>query len=595
MRMRPWSRMSDDEGFTLLELSVAMLVIAVVVVTLVGLQISSVKSVAVARQRQTATALADQKIERLRALPYTTIQSGLLSNDPTLNSIDDTRYANGRLGGTWNEALVTSSTQSNVELVPHKQKQTLNRIDYFVYTYITKPKNADGSDSTSTVDFWLTVVSQWKSPSTGNKFKSVVVRTRATYPAGCNNDDVTHPYAGPCQPFLYGQSGRSAGSISISPADASTVPISGLAFTNASVIFSNYSSETSVEQTTSSVAKAFNSGTKIDSANTGQDATTAAADVDPGTAAATGPFNVTVPSSSAGTTQVSGTTGALSLLNAGLAGGSGVQSAVASTTAGNCQDLSGTVVNSFQACASAEVGRVGGNEADLDLTNFAGRDLPAFALAAMTPDSTAARSYSGRFLTAYNSHCTNATGDGCVAVGSSRVITSLVAGALPAGQGGDQLPNNFSGLVTGSNISDSASAETGYYSSGVNATGNAPTATGTLQYWNGNGYTSVNLGTSNTYSLPAVTANYMTNGSPAITIAMSGTLKVTAASTTTNLNGSPANCQPTACTAKAQGVGIVADVTYQIVSGNSQLAYFTVELNLGRLIANATYRAVPSA
>ena len=595
MRIRPWSRNRGDDGFTLLELTVAMLVIAVVIVTLVALQLSSMKTVAVARQRQTATALADQKLERLRALPYTTIQSGLLSSDPTLNSTDDTRYAAGRLGGTWNEALVTSSTQSNVELVPHKQKQTLNGVDYFVYTYITKPKNADGSDSTSTVDFWLTVVSQWKSPSTGNRFKSVVVRTRATYPAGCNNDDVTHPYAGPCQPFLYGQSGRSAGSISISAVDSSTAPISSLDFTNASVIFSNYSSETSVEQTTSSVAKAFNSGTKIDSANTGQDATTAAADIDPGTAAATGPFNVPVPSSSGATRQISGTSGVLSLLNTGMAAGSGVQSAVASTTAGNCQDLSGTVLNSLQACAAAQVGRVGGNEADLDLSNFAGRDLPAFALAAMTPDSTAARSYSGRFLTAYNGHCTNTTGDGCVAVGSSRLISSLVAGALPAGSGGDQLPNNFSGMVTGSNLSDSVSAETGYYTGGVNATGSAPVPTGTLQYWNGNGYTTVNLATSNTYSLPAVTASYMTNGNPAITIAMSGALKVTAASTTTTLNGSPANCQPTACTAKAQGVGIVADVTYQIMSGINQVAYFTVELNLGRLIANATYRAVPSA
>ena len=590
MRMRVRTRMSGDEGFTLLELSVAMLVIAVVIVTLVGLQISSVKTVAVARQRQAATALADQKIERLRSLPYTVIQSGLLQSDTP----SDTRVLSGRLIAPWNEALVVSSTQSNAELAPHVQPQTLNGVTYNIATYITHPKNADGSDSTSTVDFWLTVVSQWRSVSTANKFKTVVVRTRVTYPAGCNGD-VTHPYAGPCQPFLYGQSGRSTGQISITPADASTAPVSGLAFTNASVLFSNYTSQTSVEQTTSSVAKAFSSGTKIDSANTGQDATAATADIDPGTAAATGPFNVAVPTSSSGTTQISGSAGSLNLLSTGIAGGSGVQSAVASTTSGNCQDLSGTVLNTFQACASAEVGRVGGNEADLDLSSLGGRDLPAFALAAMTPDATAARSYSGRFLTAYNGHCTNTTGDGCVAVGTSRVVSSLVAGTLPAGDGGDQLPSNFSGMVTGSALSESVAAETGFYTGGVNATGSAPAPTGTLQYWNGSGYSNASLTSTNTYSLPAVNATYWRNGNPAITIAMTGVLNITAATTTTNLNGTPASCQPTACTAKAQGVGIVADVTYQIMSGNNQVAYFTVELNLGRLIANATYRAVPSA
>ena len=58
MQQRLWSRLNSDDGFTLMEIVVAMVIIAVVVVTLVGLQITSLKTVAVARQRQAATALS---------------------------------------------------------------------------------------------------------------------------------------------------------------------------------------------------------------------------------------------------------------------------------------------------------------------------------------------------------------------------------------------------------------------------------------------------------------------------------------------------------------------------------------------------------
>lgn len=592
MRTRAWSRLGGDEGFTLLELSVAMIIIAVVIVTLVGLQVSSLKTVGVARQRQAATALADQKIERMRALPYSTIQAGLLQSDLA----GDPNVVSGRLIGpsNWNEAIITSTTQSNTELVPHVSSPpvtTTNGITYQLSTYITHPKNPDGTDSASSIDFWVTVLVKWSSAATGGHFKSVAVRTRMSYPAGCNGD-VNHPYAGPCQAFLYGNAGPSAGSISITPADSSTPPVNGIPFTNASVVFSNYSSQISVEQTTSAVSKAFNSGTNVDNVVTGEDVTAAQADIDPATATTTGPNNITVPSSAASSNQISGTAGVMSLFRTGTAAGSAVQSAVAATSPGNCQDLAGTVLATNQACAASQLGRVGNNEADLDLASIAGRDLPAFALAAMQPDATASRSYSARFLAGVSGHCTNATGDGCVASGVSRSFSSFMAGGLPSGQDGDTLPSGFSGMVTGSSYADTATAETGKYSTGLAATSTAPTPTGTVRYWNGTGYTTVNLATTSNYNLGSTTATYARNGNPSVVISMSGVLKITAASTT---NATPANCQPTACTAKAQGAAVVADVTYQIMSGTSQVAYFTVELNLGRIQANATYRAVASA
>lgn len=593
MRMRLWSRVSDDEGFTLLELTVAMMIIAVVIVTLVGLQVSSLKTVAVAKQRQQATAIADQKIERLRAAPYATIQAGLLSTDPTLNATADPRISGTRLGAPWNEALVLSSNQPEPELDPHKQvlpATQYNGVTYTVYTYITHPLNADGSDSNSSIDFWLTVVVQWSSPSTHNQLKTVTERTRLAYPAGCKGS-ATHPYAGPCQPFLYGNAGRTNGGITIVPASSSAPALAGLSFNSAAEVFPNYTSQIGIEQTTSTLAKAVTAGTNVDGAATGQSTTSSAADIDPSTSTAGGPYNVSLPSASSATNTLTGSNGVLSLLQPGFAAGGALQTAVASTAAGNCQDLLGNVTATGQACAASQVPATGSNEADLDLSNIAGRDLPPMVLAGMQPASTASRSFEARFLAGFNNHCTGTSGDGCVAAGASRTITSFVAGGLPASQAGDTVPSGFSGLVTGTNYTDSASAEAGVNSAAANTSPQfAATRSGTVNYWNGSSYQSVNLSTTQTYTLGAVNAVYLSNGSPTITIAMSGTLKVTAPTVTKT---TPANCQPTACTSKTDTGSLVATVTYQITGNSGQLAYFTVTLDLGTLQATATYRAVP--
>jgi len=594
MRTRAWSRMSDDEGFTLLELTVAMMIIAVVIVTLVALQVSSLKTVAVARQRQAATALADQTIEQLRALPYTTIQSGMLASDPTLNTAADPRITStGRLGAPWNEALLTSTNQTEPLLKKHKQTPPAeNGITYTVYSYVTHPLNSDGTDSNSSVDFWLTVVVQWSSTSTGNHVKTVTERTRATYPAGCNGSP-NHPYAGPCQPFLYGNSGRTNGSITISRADSSLPALAGTSFSSAAEIFPNYTSQMNIEQTTSVLTKAISAGTNVDGAATGQSATTAAADIDPTTATASGPFNNSVPSSSGATSSLTGTSGVLSLLQPGFASGGALQAAVAATSAGNCQDLAGNVTATGQACAGSQVGAVAVNEADLDLSNVAGRDLPPMVLASTQPAATAARTFDARFLAGNNGHCVGTSGDGCVAAGASRTVTSFVAGGLPASTAGDTVPSGFSGLLTGSNYVESATAEAGVNSAAANTSPQfAATRTGTVSYWNGSSYQSVSLNTTQNYTLGPVNATYVSNGSPTINIAMTGTLKVTAP---TVVKTTPANCQPTACTSKTDTGTLVAAITYQITGPGGQLAYFTVTLDLGTLQANATYRAAASA
>src|SRR5436190_1023674 len=71
------SRLDSEEGFTLIELMLALGVILVAVIILAYTVSSSLANVAYSRQRDGANALANQTMEQLRALPFATIQAGL--------------------------------------------------------------------------------------------------------------------------------------------------------------------------------------------------------------------------------------------------------------------------------------------------------------------------------------------------------------------------------------------------------------------------------------------------------------------------------------------------------------------------------------
>src|SRR5690348_12820879 len=73
----------DDSGFTMVELIVTMVIISTVLLGLVGVQISSLVTTSAAKQRQQASALANQSMEELRALPFATVSGGLYSGDLT--------------------------------------------------------------------------------------------------------------------------------------------------------------------------------------------------------------------------------------------------------------------------------------------------------------------------------------------------------------------------------------------------------------------------------------------------------------------------------------------------------------------------------
>jgi hypothetical protein len=110
-----------------------------------------------------------------------------------------------------------------------------------------------------------------------------------------------------------------------------------------------------------------------------------------------------------------------------------------------------------------------------------------------------------------------------------------------------------------------------------------------LAYWNGTGFTSVNLATagSATYTIPQLTGQYSGTN-----IVVSGSVVVTAPSTPAT--GS-APCVTAACGVKAGSGSVLVTLTYTVFNGVTQVGGFTVKLDLGSALAQTTYKGAPSA
>src|ERR687895_777695 len=66
---------SIEEGFTLIEIMIALVVLSVGLVALAGLQISAIRGNAFSKRMTTAVSIANEKMEQLKNSPYANILS----------------------------------------------------------------------------------------------------------------------------------------------------------------------------------------------------------------------------------------------------------------------------------------------------------------------------------------------------------------------------------------------------------------------------------------------------------------------------------------------------------------------------------------
>jgi prepilin-type N-terminal cleavage/methylation domain-containing protein len=102
MKMKRRKHLSNSQGFTLLETSVAMVVMLIAVLGSVSVFVYSIRNNSGASDRELAMAVAQQKLEQLRSVSFT---------DSSLNATTGTSTSIVRAGRTY--TVVTKVTHSN--------------------------------------------------------------------------------------------------------------------------------------------------------------------------------------------------------------------------------------------------------------------------------------------------------------------------------------------------------------------------------------------------------------------------------------------------------------------------------------------------
>jgi len=350
---------------------------------MIFLFVGSLKTVTQAKQRQTATALATQTLERLRALPYDVIKVGLnkgttaFTNDPNIADKAATPRLLPGIGGI-NETLLVSTTQATAPLSDHRTVTTVEGVGYTVGVYVTQAGTTQPSYNLTALVTYSTAASQGS--------KTVIERSTAFSPSGCLST-ATHPFAGPCQASFSALAGVTAGSITVADPDDPQQTIAGLGGTSIGLGLAKLSTSAGIEQTTTltAAAKTMAATATTSSGSTtsgGRDASTAA-DSDPSSSAAAATDSKTAPAQTSSAQTISGLAGSISA-NPTTSDTGNAASQVAAGASG-CVATSGTAIASAQPCASGAV-QPQGTAAGLQL-NLSGaaavRVLPAFSLASV--------------------------------------------------------------------------------------------------------------------------------------------------------------------------------------------------------------------
>lgn len=602
--------------------SVILLLSMVAVGSQLGTQFLSIST---STDQQVAAGLLNQAMEEVRALPYTFVADGLNPTDSTVTG-DSYISISGSTCKTnkstiWNPAEVIPCSPGNAAQAPfdpHVSKTTVDGETFSVAAY----PSIDAADTGSGPPVYrVTVIVSWKSAQLGPK--QIAAQTLVFSASNGCLTQTNHPFAAPCQPFLYSTAAAGGGYINVTPVAGSGNPaVSGDSFDSVELLFPSSTTVAEIEQVSSvlgfaqdSVGAVSSGGSVVSSSGTGAQSSVAV-DNDPGTVRHTSATAtlaqdagvVELPTTPAGTqnwvsvTPDSADTGSLT-------------ATVAATSSPACTDLGGTSqltslpcgndqVTSGAAGASVLMGLYAGT------TSLGSAPLGRFtAQAAGYPDET----FAARYTSSGGTYCTSTSGDGCVHAGSEESLPPVEVGGLPSqfltdgaqpsgwGAGSGVCPSGSGSnyLLAVVNYSAQVSSEAGYTSGSLAAPAvNVPVAgsssTPTLCYWNGTGYSTQTVNWTSTAptapTLPTVTVTDGTIAGGAVTVTMTPTVQLVPTSKATS-GSLPCS---SVCTANATVPSLVqADIFYVVSQGGTTLADLEIQLNLGQVSAATSYQEAP--
>ncbi len=605
-------RARGDAGFTLIEVIIAMVITVTVMTALVYGVVGSLKTIQQAKQRQTATALASQTLERLRAMPYDSVTlpngSSYAAGLPYASSTNGISYFDppaSLLPGGLHETLIVNGVSGQWAT------QLVDQVTYKVSTYVTlAPVTQSGSQS-----YNLTVIVDWAS-SVWPGGREVAQRSTTFSPAGCLST-ATSPFAAPCQAYVTARAGEALSGITASDPTDSTLPLLGTDALGSAVdqLLLNFSSTSAtfiVEQTASGTATATTSSAQskgATSTSTGGESAKATVDSDPSSTPNQSVTDSTTQSADTISIGTNGTPGDGTLSVTPTAGDVGDARAAVAADGTICIGAGGTALTTgspLRPCASSDLKEGGGGaltyvsplkSANVALATFSGESQPSRAIAAV--------------LGVANTNACDGGGTpvDCVHAAASRSLNTFAFAATPAM--GTVPFDTTKGLWNVSGLQETARAE-----EGVGATSDLSklyTRAGTLWVYTGSGpysgYEQVDLSqfetpasallpASQQWDIPTTSVQY----SSAISITYSGSVIVQrpkVVRTPVTRTGDPTvDCQSAACTTSVNGSGAVVgrvDVSVYLNGSATPFTRFAVVTDLGGLTADVSYKAAPNA
>src|SRR5262245_40889033 len=591
------ARLRDERGFSLIETVIAITIIFGSLITLAMSVSTGFRYVGMGREKQAANQIANQLMEEVRGLAFTKVTQGLqtsgLSSDPYLvtscaaDAAGTYRFescSGGKVIST-NFNCPTRATDCSTPIVPNHGSFGASDeypVDYEWRTYVTNNCPTSTATGCSHVDpYKVTVIVEWEGAgSAADGVQRVTTQSLFHSPSGCVSSQ-THPFAAPCQPFFYGQAIAPIGQIS---ADGT---VSGVDFSSGVITTTGADSTLQIEQVSSGQGGWTQSGTEL---TTSAGTSVGGATTDHATAADSDPSGTT-PTYSATT---AGTLGSGSNQFAS-GGGSFVQvqtaandtgqaiSAMSAGGANACPPVPplAALETDLLPCGGAYAKQAGTSRIIGHFHGFA-TDLGDATLVSVGAPASAMTTFANRIAVS--------GANGNVQDTASRSYGTIRIGGLPEFV---SAPAGWLGyLVQLSSYQDTVASTAGTSAAAPSATITA----GSLSYWNGTGYTTVNLTTTPAYALSNLLLDRSTSvGGHAVEVKIAtdslAMEQVPSTSTTPTGSGSITRTE----TKATIGSPILGTITYQVWVDGSQVVDLSVDVSLGTLSSKSIYQPAPSA
>jgi hypothetical protein len=239
-------------------------------------------------------------------------------------------------------------------------------------------------------------------------------------------------------------------------------------------------------------------------------------------------------------------------------------------------NTSGSVLVDSLPCGNGTARQAGSMSAQLNLNSLGSATLAS--IASPGADNIA---HTNRDIAPQASSCTLTSGDGCIRASHVQRVGSIRIGALPAALSALG-PVGFTSLLKIDGYNRKVTAEAGYGNANPSVTdASGGTSMGTVAYWNGVGYTTLNIGTGASATIP-LSSVVVTNGLTSTTISIGGSVRSGATS-------AAACASPCAASTAQAESPVVSDIRYTVVVGGVTVADLNIHVDLGTLLAHAEY------